>query len=101
MIGRAPSSASSHIAPQSPSDRSNATMSPAPGASDEIIALPRPCETGAVHNGSRSLSGLQQQFSDDLAAFEQRLGAAGFGERQAVVDQRADAAGGEVVQQHG
>ena len=41
-----------------------------------------------------SLSGLQQQFSDDLAAFEQRLGAAGFGERQAVVDQRADAAGG-------
>src|SRR6516225_8127953 len=85
MIGRAPSSASSHIAPQSPSDRSNATMSPAPGASDEIIALSR----------------LQQQFSDDLAAFEQRLGAAGFGERQAVVDQRADAAGGEVVQQHG
>src|SRR6516164_11823510 len=51
--------------------------------------------------GSRSLSGLQQQFSDDLAAFEQRLGAAGFGERQAVVDQRADAAGGEVVQQRG
>ena len=42
--------------------------------------------------GSPSLSGLQQQFSDDLAAFEQRLGAAGFGERQAVVDQRADAA---------
>jgi hypothetical protein len=29
---------------------------------------------------------------------EQRLGAAGFGERQTVVDQRADAAGGEVVQ---
>ena len=48
-----------------------------------------------------SLSGLQQQFSDDLAAFEQRLGAASFGERQTVVDQRADAAGGEVVQQHG
>src|SRR6202040_1148089 len=44
--------------------------------------------------GSRSLSGLQQQFSDDLAAFEQRLGAAGLGERQAVVDQRAGAGGG-------
>jgi hypothetical protein len=39
----------SHIAPQSPSDRSNATMSPAPGVSHQIIALPRPCETGAVH----------------------------------------------------
>ena len=53
---------------------------------------------GPPHIGPRSLSGLQQQFSDDVAAFEQRLGVAGFGERQAVVDQRADAAGGEVVQ---
>ena len=35
-----------------------------------------------------------------LAAFQHRMGAGSLGERQAGMDQRFDAAGGEVVEQH-
>src|SRR3954451_20781620 len=42
---------------------------------------------------------LHHDFSNHLARFEHFMGAAGFGEFQAGMDQRLDAAGGEVIEQ--
>src|SRR3954468_6412803 len=62
-------------------------------------SLPTGFGKSPPHAERQALLKLHYDLADDLARFEHLVGAACLGERQARVDQRADAAGGEMIEQ--